>query len=86
DIDLFGADIGPGSFTGTRVAVTLAKTYAYVAGKKCFGVSSFDLIDCSGTVAIPSKKGEYFIRRVGLLPVRTSDRPQEPLVGFGPWF
>ena len=86
DVRLFGAEIGPGSFTGTRVAVTLAKTYAFVAGGQCIGFSSFDLIDAEGTVAFPSKKGEYFVRYPGRDPYRTTERPEGPLKGFGPWF
>lgn len=87
DVTLFGADLGPGSFTGTRVAVTLAKTFAFVVGARCVGFTSFDLIDPSVTVAIPSKKGEYFVRRAGEIPFRTVERPDDPfLLGFGPWF
>ena len=29
DIDEFGVVVGPGSFTGERIAVTIAKTFAY---------------------------------------------------------
>lgn len=86
DIDVFGADVGPGSFTGTRVAVTLAKVFAYTAGASCVGATSFDLIAANRTVAIPSKKGEYFVRKPGEQAVRTAERPKEELVGFGPWF
>ena len=38
------------------------------------------------SVAIPSRKGEYFVRVPGEEPHRTSERPAGELVGFGPWF
>ena len=78
------ADIGPGSFTGTRVAVTIAKTLAFVAEGQCGGANAFDLISRSETVILPSKKGEWFIRQPGAEPSRDASLPAEPFVGFGP--
>lgn len=80
------ADLGPGSFTGVRVGVTLAKVLAFMAGASCGGASSFDLVNREGDVAIPSRRGEYFIRKPGHEPFRTTERPATTLVGFGPWF
>lgn len=85
-VTLFLADLGPGSFTGVRVGVTLAKTLAFARGVKVGGVDSFDLIAPDRTVALPSKKGEYFIRRVGQEAVRQVERPEESMEGFGLWF
>jgi tRNA A37 threonylcarbamoyladenosine modification protein TsaB len=79
----FAADLGPGSFTGVRVGIVMAKTFAFVYGRPCIGADSFDLISPTGTVVLPSKKGEYFIRRVGEAPVRTTELPAEPYDGFG---
>lgn len=81
---LFAADLGPGSFTGVKVGVTLAKTWAFAFGVPVTGAESFDLVDPSGTVVIPSKRGEFFVRRVGLAPIRTSELPDESFTGFGP--
>jgi tRNA threonylcarbamoyl adenosine modification protein YeaZ len=60
-------DIGPGSFTGVRVGVTIAKVLAQLYGAPLFGVSTFDLIS-DGPVAIPSKKGEVYVRVAGSEP------------------
>lgn len=79
----FVADLGPGSFTGVRVGVTLAKTFAWSMGLRAAGLSSFDLIDADGTVVLPSRKGEFFIRRAGVEAVRVKELPDEPFVGFG---
>lgn len=43
DIDVFGACVGPGSFTGLRIGLTTVKTFCYVLGKKCFGVNNLRL-------------------------------------------
>lgn len=83
-IKAFGADVGPGSFTGVRVGVTLAKTLAFAQGASCFGATSFDLISIEQTVVLPSKKGEWFIRVPGDLPYKTDQMPTGDFVGFGP--
>ncbi len=81
---LFAADLGPGSFTGVRVGVTLAKTLAYTIGAMAAGTDAFQLVDPATTVVVPSKRGEWFIRRPGQSAVRSESLPDEPFVGFGP--
>ena len=81
---IFAADLGPGSFTGVRVGVTLAKTLAFAAGACCAGVSSFDLIDAQGPVIVPSRKGEAFLRIPGESPIRIAEAPPEAS-GYGEW-
>jgi tRNA threonylcarbamoyladenosine biosynthesis protein TsaB len=44
DVRLVATTIGPGSFTGLRVAVTAAKTFAYAARCDVIGLSTLDVI------------------------------------------
>jgi tRNA threonylcarbamoyladenosine biosynthesis protein TsaB len=83
EASLFLADLGPGSFTGVKVGVTLAKTWGLVYGVPVGGASSFDLIDPLGKVVVPSKRGEYFVREPGADPIRTRELPTGAFRGFG---
>lgn len=40
DIDCFACGVGPGSFTGVRIGITMTKTFALVEDKPCVGVDS----------------------------------------------
>lgn len=84
DVEVFVADIGPGSFTGVKVAVTLAKTLAFASGKKSAGVTSFDLIATDRPVIVPSRKGEWFLRLPGAEVERVTATPAGEFVGYGP--
>lgn len=64
----FVADTGPGSFTGVRVGVMLAKTLAWSHGVPAAGISSFDLIDAEGIVSLPGRRGEWLRRLPGEEP------------------
>lgn len=44
DIDVIAVGLGPGSFTGIRVAVVTAKMLAFALNKKIVGVSSLEAI------------------------------------------
>lgn len=62
EIEVFTADVGPGSFTGVKMAVTIAKTLAYSLGRSCGEVLAFDLIHPHQPTAIPITKGKYIVR------------------------
>ncbi|CAJ1182244.1 tRNA (adenosine(37)-N6)-threonylcarbamoyltransferase complex dimerization subunit type 1 TsaB [Companilactobacillus nantensis] len=51
DIDLIAVAKGPGSYTGVRIAVTVAKTLADTLNKKLVGVSSLELLAANGDKA-----------------------------------
>lgn len=86
DVRRIVADVGPGSFTGTRVGVTMAKTLAYANGGEVAGVSAFDLIAPGMTVALPLKKGEWWLRRPGQSPQRQLEQPEIGTLGYGAGF
>ena len=43
DIDILGACVGPGSFTGIRIGLTTIKTLCYALDKPCFAVNNLRL-------------------------------------------
>lgn len=51
DIDLIAVAKGPGSYTGVRIAVTVAKVLADTLSKKLVGVSSLELLAANGDKA-----------------------------------
>lgn len=44
DVDLFGAVVGPGSFTGVRIGVSTVKALAHAKGKPCIGVDALEAL------------------------------------------
>ncbi len=51
EIGLVAVDVGPGSFTGLRIAVTFAKVFAYATGADVLGISSIDVLAQQGASA-----------------------------------
>lgn len=77
------ADGGPGSFTGVRVGLGLAKALAYSLGVPVAVASSFDLIDPTGVVAVPKKAGEWFVRTPGKPLALATSLDGIEAVGYG---
>lgn len=78
-IDLLAVGVGPGSFTGTRIAVATAKGIAIASDKPLRGVDAFAALaidagtDLPLAVAIDARKSEVFVSAVRVvdgLPVR----------------
>ena len=91
DIDLFGAVVGPGSFTGVRIGVSTVKALAHAAGKPCIGVDALEALAANVTgfdgVVCPildaraqQVYGAMF--EAGMPPVRLMDDEAEKLVLF----
>ena len=83
-IGAFGADVGPGSFTGVRVGVTLAKVLALSQRRSCLAFTSFDLITRDEACGVPARKGQALVREPGRVPRLTQDL-SEVKVGYGPF-
>lgn len=49
DIDIFGAAVGPGSFTGLRIGLTTIKTFCYALNKRCFAVNNLRMNSYNNT-------------------------------------
>ena len=43
-IELVAVAVGPGSFTGLRIGVTMAKTFAYAVGAEIIGVNTLEVV------------------------------------------
>ncbi|MER3414424.1 MAG: tRNA (adenosine(37)-N6)-threonylcarbamoyltransferase complex dimerization subunit type 1 TsaB [Armatimonadota bacterium] len=88
EVEGFIADVGPGSFTGVRVGVTVTKTLAWALGLKVSGVSSFDLI-ADGAVAVPSRREMYLLRNesvTGVVEVPAFSADLAAAAGYGKAF
>ncbi|HVC94200.1 MAG TPA: tRNA (adenosine(37)-N6)-threonylcarbamoyltransferase complex dimerization subunit type 1 TsaB [Pirellulales bacterium] len=69
DVELLAVTVGPGSFTGLRVGVTTAKTFAYAVGAKAIGLNTLSVVasqvpgDVPGemlAVAMDAQRSELF--------------------------
>lgn len=65
DLDYIATDIGPGSFTGIRACVTVARMLAQQLGIKTIGISSLEILskilDNNDLVALDARKNKAYI-------------------------
>lgn len=67
DITGIGVSIGPGSFTGLRIALATAKGFAYATGQQVIGVPTLDALAATGSEweglicpLLDARKGEVY--------------------------
>ena len=77
DIERIGATVGPGSFTGLRVGITVAKTLAFATGARIAAVPTLHVLARNAPpeaknvlVVLDAKRGHVFTARL-----RRSDDP-----------
>ena len=81
DVQVVAVVIGPGSFTGLRVGVTAAKTFAYVTGAEVLGLDTLEVVAATAppeiarlSVAVDAQRGEVVAGDF----VRASDGSMRP--------
>ncbi len=65
EIDFFVSGIGPGSFTGIRIGLSIIKAFSFVFKKPIIGINSFQAIKSkfhfkNFIIIIPARKTEFF--------------------------
>jgi tRNA threonylcarbamoyladenosine biosynthesis protein TsaB len=65
DVEVVGVVVGPGSFTGLRVGVTAAKTFAYAVGAQVVAIDTLEVIAAAAptgiirlSVAVDAQRGQ----------------------------
>src|SRR5258708_894953 len=71
DIREIYVSIGPGSFTGLRIGITLAKTLAFATGAKIVAVPSVEVLACNAppeardaVIVLDAKRDQIFTARL----------------------
>lgn len=79
DVSRIVVDVGPGSFTGIKVAVTMGKVMGYALDVKVGPLLAFDLLPESTSVAIAIKKGQWAVREGDRIEIASSEEPPTPV-------
>jgi len=86
DLATLGVGIGPGNFTGIRIAVAAARGLALGLGIPAIGVSRFDALALDGPAApvtVPALRGQVWVRQPGDTIPQTADHPPAGALGDG---
>lgn len=89
DLDALAVGLGPGSFTGVRMGLAVARGISFSLGIPTAGVSTLDVLSAGAPDAlavIDAKRREVFVRRNGeivALPAAAFDAPGRVCVGDG---
>jgi tRNA threonylcarbamoyladenosine biosynthesis protein TsaB len=84
-VDLFGACVGPGGFTGLRVGIAASKGFAAATGKPIVGVTSLEAAAMSvrsgkALALVNAYKGEVYSQLFSIDAQRAPVAENEPLV------
>lgn len=85
DIDMIATDIGPGSFTGIRACVTVARVLAQQLDIKAVGVSSLEILSRilggENLVALDARKNKAYVYDGKILGAIELERVDEMVKG-----
>jgi tRNA threonylcarbamoyladenosine biosynthesis protein TsaB len=85
DVELVAVTVGPGSFTGLRIGVTAAKSFAYAVGAEVIGTGTLEVLAAQAPDAarplwtiLDAQREELFAAKYGGSPLfsPTGERPR----------
>lgn len=85
DVELVAVAVGPGSFTGLRVGVTTAKTFAYSVGAQVFGVETLEVIASAVPAAVERLSTAVDAQRGQVAAQEFRREAAGDLLPTGPW-